>query len=92
VNWLFQEYLDGRRRARSSLEMVSALQACGLAAEGLGVGFVEIDPHHYAPHHAGEAAIIVPLFVDGELHDLIATDLQTRSTRTRMGVATVLGH
>jgi hypothetical protein len=71
--------------------LAAALQDCGLPAEGFGVSFVEIDAHHYAPVAGGKPAIITPLFHDGELLDLVATGLQTRATRTREGVATVLG-
>lgn len=71
--------------------MAAALQDCGLPTEGFGVAFVEIDGHHYAPVAGGKPAIIIPLFHDGELLDLVATGLQTRAMRTREGVATVLG-
>ena len=77
--------------ARSRPDLAVALKAYGLPDDGYGLQFVEIDAGNYAPYQAGEAAIIVPLFVDGELHDLIATGLSTRQTRTRQGVATVLG-
>jgi hypothetical protein len=87
---LFREYLASRRTGRRP-ELAAALQDCGLPAEGLGVSFVEIDGHHYAPAAGGKAAIITPLFQDGVLLDLVATSLQTRATRTRAGIATVLG-
>jgi hypothetical protein len=87
---LFREYLASRRTGRRP-ELAAALQDCGLSAEGFGVSFVEIDAHHYAPIAGGKAAIIVPLFVEGALLDLVATGLQTRATRTREGIATVLG-
>ena len=73
-------------------DLAAALQACGLPITTvLGVSFVEIDAHHYAPVAGGKPAIIVPLFEDGTLLDLIATGLQTRTTRTRAGIAMVLG-
>jgi hypothetical protein len=87
---LFREYLASRRTGRRP-ELAAALNDCGLSDEGFGVSFVEIDGHHYVPVAGGEAAVIVPLFVDGALLDLVATGLRTRSTRTRAGIATVLG-
>ena len=90
---LFRELLAARRTAKSP-DLADALQPCGLPIDGgptWGVSFVDIDPHHYAPAAGGKAAIITPLFADGALLDLIATGLATRSTRTRLGVATMLG-
>ena len=87
---LFREYLVSRGTARRP-DLAAALQGCGLPSEGLGVSFVEIDSHHYAPTAGGKPAIITPLFEDGVLLDLVATGLQTRTTRTRAGIATVLG-
>jgi hypothetical protein len=87
---LFREYLVARRTGRRP-DLAAALQACSLPAEGLGVSFVEIDAQHFAPATGGKPAIIVPLFEDGTLLDLVATGLQTRTTRTRAGIATVLG-
>jgi hypothetical protein len=87
---LFREYLASRRTGRRPV-LAAALQGCGLPAEGFGVSFVEIDAHHYAPVTGGKPAIITPLFQDGVLLDLVATGLQTRTTRTRAGIATVLG-
>jgi hypothetical protein len=90
---LLRELLAAHRTARSP-ELAAALQACGLQISTgpvWGVSFVEIDAHHYAPADGGKPAIIVPLFDDGVLLDLIATGLETRSTRTRAGIATVLG-
>jgi hypothetical protein len=88
---LFPELLAARRTARLP-ELAAALQACGLPVTTVwGVSFVEIDAHHYAPVVGGKPAIITPLFQEGVLLDLIATGLQTRSTRTRAGIATVLG-
>jgi hypothetical protein len=87
---LFREYLASRRTGRRP-ELAAALQDCGLPAEGFGVSFVEIDAHHYAPVTGGKPAIIVSLFEGGALVDLIATGLQTRATRTRAGIAAVLG-
>jgi hypothetical protein len=89
---LLRELLAAHRTARSP-ELAAALQACGLPVDGpstWGVSFVDIDPHHYAPA-GGKAAIVTPLFADGALLDLIATGLATRSTRTRLGAATMLG-
>jgi hypothetical protein len=89
----FPELLAARRTARLP-ELADALQACGLPVDGAstwGVGFVDIDPHHYAPTDGGKPAIIIPLFDDGVLLDLVATGLETRSTRTRAGIATMLG-
>jgi hypothetical protein len=90
---LFCELLVARRTARLP-ELAAALQACGLPIDGAstwGVGFVDIDAHNYAPADGGKPAIIVPLFEGGALLDLIAVGLETRSTRTRRGLATVLG-
>jgi hypothetical protein len=87
---LFREYLASRRTGRRP-DLASALHGCGLPADGFGVSFVEIDAHHYAPVAGGKPAIIVPLFEDGTLLDLIATGPQTRTTRTRSGIAMVLG-
>jgi hypothetical protein len=89
---LLRELLAARRTARLP-ELAAALQACGLPTTGAstwGVGFVDIDTHHYAPAVGGKPAIIVPLFEGRALLDLIAVGLETRSTRTRRGVATVL--
>jgi hypothetical protein len=91
VSPLLRELLAANKVAKSP-DLATALQGCGLPITTVwGVSFVEIDAHHYAPVAGGKPAIITPLFVDGELHDLIATGLQTRSTRTRRGIATVLG-
>jgi hypothetical protein len=88
---LLRELLAARRTAGTP-DLATALQACGLPiATVWGVSFVEIYGHHYAPVAGGKPAIITPLFHDGELLDLVATGLQTRSTRTRQGIATVLG-
>ena len=90
---LLRELLAARRTARLP-ELADALQACGLPIDGAstwGVGFVDIDSHNYAPAVGGKPAIIVPLFEGGALLDLIAVGLETRSTRTRRGLATVLG-
>jgi hypothetical protein len=76
---------------RSRPDLTAALRACGLPSDGYGLAFVEIDAHNYAPVAGGKPAIIAPFFADGVLLDLIATGLVTRSTRTRLGVATVLG-
>jgi hypothetical protein len=91
VTPLFREYLAARRTARSRADLGKALEACGFPSDGFGIEFVEIDAHHYAPIEGGRPSIIVPCFQNGELQDLIATGLQTRATRTRTGVATVLG-
>ena len=88
---LLRELLAARRTAGTP-DLAAALQACGLPTTTVwGVSFVEIDAHHYAPVAGGKPAIIVPLFEDGALLDLVATGLQTRTTRTRAGIATVLG-
>jgi hypothetical protein len=90
---LFIELLAARRTAQAP-ELAAALQACGLPIDtggAWGVAFVDIDSHNYAPAAGGKAAIITPLFADGALLDLIATGLATCSTRTRLGVATMLG-
>jgi hypothetical protein len=90
---LLRELLAARRTAHNP-ELAAALQACGLPIDGgstWGVGFVDIDAHNYAPAAGGKPAIIVPLFEGGALLDLIAVGLETRSTRTRRGLATVLG-
>jgi hypothetical protein len=90
---MMRELLIAHRTARSP-ELAAALQTFGLPVSTgpvWGVSFVEIAPHNYAPGAGGKPAIIVPLFVDGELHDLVATGLATRQTRTREGIATVLG-
>ncbi len=74
-------------------DLQAALAACGLTPAGpvWGVDFVTVDSHHYAPSPGGKPAIIVPAFAGGELIDLVATGLETRATRTRHGLATVLG-
>jgi hypothetical protein len=90
---LLRELLAARRTARL-LDLAAALQACGLPIDGAspwGVGFVEIGEHNYAPLAGGKPAIICPVFEDGRLLDLVATGLGMRSTRTRAGIATVLG-
>jgi hypothetical protein len=91
---LFPELLAARRTARLP-ELADALQACGLPIDGAatwGVGFVEmIGAHNYAPAAGGKPAVICPLFQDGALLDLVAIGLATRATRTRRGIATVLG-
>lgn len=90
---LFRELLAAHRTARLP-ELADALQACGLPIDTgptWGASFVEIDAHNYAPVAGGKAAIICPLFEDGVLLDLVAAGLETRSTRTRTGIATVLG-
>jgi hypothetical protein len=90
---LLRELLAAHRMARSP-DLAATLQAGGLpvfTGPIWGVSFVEIDAHHYAPAAGGKPAIIAPLFEAGALLDLIATGLETRSTRTRAGIATVLG-
>lgn len=88
---LLRELLTARKTA-STPDLAVALQACGLPITTVwGVSFVEIDAHHYVPVAGGRAAVITPLFEDGRLLDLVATGLQTRATRTRAGIATVLG-
>jgi hypothetical protein len=88
---LLRELLAARNVARSQ-DLVAAVQACGLPSDTVwGVSFVEIDAQHYLPVPGGKPAIITPLFQDGVLLDLVATGLQTRATRTRRGIATVLG-
>jgi hypothetical protein len=94
---LLRELLAAWRTAQTP-DLAAALLACGLPIDGaspwaapLGVAFVDIDPHHYAPAAGGKPAIIAPFFADGVLLDLVATGLATRSTRTRLGVATMLG-
>jgi hypothetical protein len=90
---LVRELLIAHRAARLP-ELAAALQGCGMSIDTgptWGVSFVEIDAHHYAPAAGGKPAIIVPLFEGGALLDLIATGLETRTTRTRAGIATVLG-
>ena len=88
---LLRELLAARRTAATA-DLAATLQACGLPiATVWGVSFVEIDGHHYMPVAGGKPAVIVPLFVDGALLDLVATGLQTRAMRTRAGIATVLG-
>jgi hypothetical protein len=93
MSGLLRELMGAHRTARLP-ELREALEACGLpigTGPIWGAAFVDIDAHHYAPAAGGKAAIIIPLFVDGVLLDLIATGIATRSTRTRLGVATVLG-
>jgi hypothetical protein len=93
MSGLLRELLAAHRTARLP-ELADALQACGLPIDTgstWGVAFVDIDANHYAPADGGKPAIILPLFADGELLDLIATGIATRSTRTRCGVATTLG-
>lgn len=90
---LFRELLAAHRMAQQP-ELADALQACGLQIDtgpAWGVAFVDIDAHNYAPAEGGKPAIICPVFEDGRLLDLVATGLGTRSTRTRLGIAMVLG-
>jgi hypothetical protein len=90
---LLRELRTACRTARLP-DLATALQACGLPIDTgptWGVSFVEIDTHNFTPAAGGKPAIIVPLFEDGALLDLIAVGLSTRSTRTRAGIATVLG-
>jgi hypothetical protein len=90
---LLRELLTAHRMARLP-DLASALEACALPIDTgptWGAAFVEIDAHNYAPAAGGKPAIITPLFDDGTLIDLVATGLETRSTRTRVGIATVLG-
>jgi hypothetical protein len=91
VSPLLRELLAAHKVARSP-DLAAALQECGLPISSVwGVSLVEIDTHHYAPLGGGKPAIITPLFKDGVLLDLVATGLRTRATRTRAGIATVLG-
>jgi hypothetical protein len=91
VSPLLRELLGAHKVARSP-RLAAALQGCGLPTTTFwGVSFVEIDSHHYAPVAGGKPAIITPLFAGGTLLDLVATGLETRSSRTRTGIATVLG-
>jgi hypothetical protein len=90
---LLRELLAAHRSARLP-ELAAALQACGLPIDTgpiWGVAFVEIDPHHYSPVAGGKPAIIAPLFEGGVLLDLVATGLETRTTRTRYALADVPG-
>lgn len=74
-------------------DLHDALAACGLRPGGpvWGMAFVSVDSHHYAPSPGGKPAVIVPVFADGALVDLVACGLETRAIRTRCGAATVLG-
>jgi hypothetical protein len=91
---LFRELLAAHRTAENP-ERAAALQACGLPIYGptiFGAALVEpIGAHNYALVAGGKPAIIIPFFENGRLLDLVATGLETRSTRTREGIATMLG-
>jgi hypothetical protein len=91
---LLRELVTAHKLARSA-DLADALTACGLPTDGpllWGVSFVGIDAHHYCPTEGGKPAIIVPVYDEGgALLDLVATGIETRATRTRAGIATVLG-
>jgi hypothetical protein len=89
---LLRELILAHQTANRS-DLREALSDCGLKQGGpiWGLDFVQVDTEYYQPSLEGRAAIIVPLFGDGALLDLIACSLATRSCRTRLGICTVLG-
>jgi hypothetical protein len=93
INPLLWELVAAHRGARRE-DLAQALDACGLRQTGgpiFGVEFVTIDANNYAPEPNGKPAVIVPYFVGGELVDLVATGLATRTCRTREGLCVALG-
>jgi len=90
---LLSELISAHRTARRP-ELVEVLEAYGLPVLGVpvwGVEFVEVAGDYYQPRHGGHAAIIIPVFQDGELIDLTATGPASRRTVIRMGIASMLG-
>jgi hypothetical protein len=94
-----RELLQANRH-RLDPELNARLADCGLKHWGglWGLDFVNVDANNYEPRPGGRPAIIFPLFADGRspkegpsLVDLVACGVATRSTRTREGIATVLG-
>lgn len=93
INPLLCELVAAHRTARRE-DLAQALDACGLRQTGgpiFGVEFVAIDANNYAPEPNGKPAVIVPYFEGGELVDLVATGLATRTCRTREGLCVALG-
>jgi len=85
---LVAAYETGRRK-----DLAPLLDASGLRSTGRPILLerVTCDAHQWAPDPAGKPAIITPFFEDGRLVDLVATSIETRASRTRMGVCTCLG-
>lgn len=74
--------------ARAELAHAAVPLDCGAA---WGFDHVEIDAHHYQPAPCGTPAVIFPHFEGGRLLDLVAVGLRSRSSRTLLGICTVLG-
>ena len=70
-----------------------SLAACGLKQDGpiWGFDFVEFSHLTYRPVLGGDCAVIVPVFDDGVLADLVACRITDRRIATRYGAARALG-
>ncbi|MGD9879454.1 MAG: hypothetical protein AB7F22_15080 [Reyranella sp.] len=92
VNPLLFELIAAFRNARRE-DLAQILDARGIrqADRPLLVEEVAVDDHYYAPEPEGRLAFVTPYFERGQLVDLIATGIESRTSRTRMGNCTVLG-
>ena len=70
-----------------------SLAGCGLKQDEpiWGFDFVEFSQDTYRPILGGDCALIVPVFDDGVLDDLVACRLADRRIATRYGAARALG-
>ncbi len=70
-----------------------SLAACSLTHTGpiWGFDFVEFSRLTYQPVLGGDCALIVPVFDDGVLADLVACRIADRQIATRYGIARALG-
>lgn len=86
---LVRVWLNARHpEARSVLADAGVPLDCGQA---WGFDCVETDAYHYRHDPGGVPAVIVPHFEDRRLVDLVAVGLRQRSSRTLLGVCTILG-
>ena len=87
-----RELLQAFRIARDP-QLEDSLAACGLTQGGPIWGFDLVEFSHltYQPISGGDSALIVPVFEDGRIIDLVACRISDRFTATRHGIARALG-
>ena len=91
---LLRELTAANRNLRDP-EVAAMLEEIGLSTTRgrlWGVNRVTVDAGWYDPDPAGRAAIIVPVFEDHRLIDLVATGLASRRIARRDGCGVILGH
>ncbi|HEX4511657.1 MAG TPA: hypothetical protein VH328_16325 [Burkholderiaceae bacterium] len=90
---LLRELLKASQMARGPL-FAPRLSAAGLPVLGVplwGIDVVSAGTQFYQPDEAGTLAAIVAAYHGRSMVDLVACSFTTRETRTRKGVAVVLG-